>query len=141
MYFVGTLAGWLVLMTDVRFPPDPNATQTTTRPTRHRPKLRKWYGQDSSVGERNAAEELGDGSGGGGGEEEVPTVDTEAELREWDKKPRRATLVTDANTQLGEAIIMQLIVAKQPVTALGVTPEEAETRYGPYVTGEEEGGG
>jgi hypothetical protein len=34
----------------------------------------------------------------------------------------------------GPAVVMQLIVAKQPVTALGLTPEAAEARYGPYVT-------
>lgn len=109
------------------------------------PKLRKWYGQDSSVGDPKAekpeydggddASKSSGGSGGGGG------VDTEEDLKAWDKQPRRATLVTDADTRLGEAVVMQLIVAKQPVTALGITPEIAEARYGPYVTGEEPGWG
>eukprot|EP00740_Mantoniella_antarctica_P004534 CAMPEP_0181364060 /NCGR_PEP_ID=MMETSP1106-20121128/9145_1 /TAXON_ID=81844 /ORGANISM="Mantoniella antarctica, Strain SL-175" /LENGTH=371 /DNA_ID=CAMNT_0023478669 /DNA_START=68 /DNA_END=1183 /DNA_ORIENTATION=- len=101
------------------------------------PKLRKWYGQDSSVGapnvdkvEREPTEEAAAKSKG----DEGGKVDTEEELLEWDKQPRRATLVAGADTQLGEAVVMQLIVAKQPVTALGISPEAAAARYGPYVT-------
>ena len=54
--------------------------------------------------------------------------------------PRAATLVTGADTALGEAIIMQLIVAKQPVVALGISADVAAARYGPYVTAVEDPG-
>lgn len=100
------------------------------------PKLRKWYGQDSSVGDPDAERAAYDGGDDDAEVPQVAVVDREEELRAWDKQPRRTTLVTGADTQLGEAVIMQLIVAKQPVTALGITPEVAESRYGPYVTGE-----
>ena len=53
------------------------------------PKLRKWYGQDSSVG-APGEERVGDGGVSAVAE---PTPDEEEELREWDKKPRRGTLV------------------------------------------------
>ena len=98
------------------------------------PKLRKWYGQDSSVG-APGEERVGDGGVSAVAE---PTPDEEEELREWDKKPRRGTLVAGAETALGEAIIMQLIVAKQPVVALGISPETAASRYGPYVVAVED---
>ena len=100
------------------------------------PKLRKWYGQDSSVG-APGEERVGDGGVSAVAE---PTPDEEEELREWDKKPRRGTLVAGAETALGEAIIMQLIVAKQPVVALGISPEAAAARYGPYVVAVEDPG-
>ena len=100
------------------------------------PKLRKWYGQDSSVG-APGEERVGDGGVSAVAE---PIPDEEEELREWDKKPRRGTLVTGAETALGEAIIMQLIVAKQPVVALGISPEAAAARYGPYVVAVEDPG-
>ena len=100
------------------------------------PKLRKWYGQDSSVG-APGEERVGDGGVSAVAE---PTPDEEEELREWDKKPRKGTLVTGAETALGEAIIMQLIVAKQPVVALGISPEAAAARYGPYVVAVEDPG-
>lgn len=97
------------------------------------PKLRKWYGQDSSVGAPDAERPDPPPSS-----RPVPSApnpaETEARLREADAKPRRATLVTDVDTMLGEAIVMQLIVAKQPVVALGISPEVAAARYGPYVT-------
>ena len=48
--------------------------------------------------------------------------------------------MTGAETALGEAIIMQLIVAKQPVVALGISPEAAAARYGPYVVAVEDPG-
>jgi len=98
------------------------------------PKLRKWYGQDSSVG-APGEERVGDGGVSAVAE---PTPDEEEELREWDKKPRRGTLVAGAETALGEAIIMQLIVAKQPVVALGISPDTAASRYGPYVVAVED---
>ena len=100
------------------------------------PKLRKWYGQDSSVG-APGEERVGDGGVSAVAE---PIPDEEEELREWDKKPRKGTLVTGAETALGEAIIMQLIVAKQPVVALGISPEAAAARYGPYVVAVEDPG-
>ena len=95
------------------------------------PKLRRWYGQDSSVGAPGVDRVEVDAPAEA---EEQTAAEIEDELRKWDAQPRRATLVTDANTPLGEAVIMQLIVAKQPVTALGVTTEQATMRYGPYVT-------
>lgn len=100
------------------------------------PKLRKWYGQDSSVG-APGEERVGDGGVSAVAE---PTPDEDEELRAWDKKPRKGTLVTGADTALGEAIIMQLIVAKQPVVALGISADVAAARYGPYVTAVEDPG-
>ena len=100
------------------------------------PKLRKWYGQDSSVGAPDEERSVQPSDASRDDEDArkapVPTR-TEVETA-WDSQPRRATLVTDADTALGEAIIMQLIVAKQPVVAMGLTPEAASMRFGPYVT-------
>jgi len=45
-----------------------------------------------------------------------------AGLKAWDKTKRTAVLVTDADTLLGDAVVMQLIVAKVPVTAMGLSP-------------------
>ena len=53
------------------------------------PKLRKWYGQDSSVG-APGEERVGDGGVSAVAE---PTPDEEEELREWDKKPRKLSLI------------------------------------------------
>ena len=55
-------------------------------------------------------------------------------LKAWDKQPRRATLVTDVDTALGEAIVVQLIVAKQPVVVTGLPADVCASRFGPYVT-------
>lgn len=100
------------------------------------PKLRKWYGQDSSVGAPGA--ERPDPPPGGGdakrGADDTPEPSRQEVLKAWDKQPRRATLVTDVDTALGEAIVVQLIVAKQPVVATGLPADVCASRFGPYVT-------
>jgi len=97
------------------------------------PKLRKWYGTDSSVNDVKE-NEVFDGTEGGGDGDGPGGMTEEEDLKEWDQQKRRAVMVTDADTPLGEGIVMQLILAKQPVTALGLTPETALARFGPYVT-------
>jgi hypothetical protein len=42
--------------------------------------------------------------------------------------------VTDVDTALGEAVVVQLIVAKQPVVAMGFPADVCAQRFGPYVT-------
>lgn len=104
------------------------------------PKLRKWYGQDSSVGAPGA--ERPDPPPGGGGDakkdaDDTPTPSRQDVVKAWDKQPRRATLVTDVDTALGEAIVVQLIVAKQPVVATGLSADACASRFGPYVTAQD----
>jgi hypothetical protein len=102
------------------------------------PKLRRWYGSDSSVGapgeervERKApSSDVADADARASGSIGFD----EATLRAFDAKPRRSVLVAGADTALGEAVVMQLIVAKQDVVVLGIAPELAATRFGPYVT-------
>ena len=98
------------------------------------PKLRKWYGQDSSVGAPGA--ERPDPPPGGTRDvaDDTPAPSRQEVVKAWDKQPRRATLVTDVDTALGEAIVVQLIVAKQPVVATGLSADAAAARFGPYVT-------
>ena len=98
------------------------------------PKLRKWYGQDSSVGAPGA--ERPDPPPGGTRDvaDDTPAPSRQEVVKTWDKQPRRATLVTDVDTALGEAIVVQLIVAKQPVVATGLSADAAAARFGPYVT-------
>ena len=96
------------------------------------PKLRKWYGQDSSVGAPGT--ERPDPPPGGGDADDTPAPSRQEVLEAWDKQPRRSTLVTDVDTALGEAIVVQLIVAKQPVVATGLPADVIASRFGPYVT-------
>ena len=96
------------------------------------PKLRKWYGQDSSVGAPGA--ERPDPPPGGGDADDTPAPSRQDVLEAWDKQPRRSTLVTDVDTALGEAVVVQLIVAKQPVVATGLPADVVASRFGPYVT-------
>ena len=99
------------------------------------PKLRKWYGQDSSVGAPGAERDDSDDTS----KETTPVASRAEVMSAWDKQPRKATLVTDVDTMLGEAIVVQLIVAKQPVVAMGLSPVDAEKRFGPYVTAADAG--
>ena len=90
------------------------------------PKLRRWYGSDSSVGapgeervERKApSSDVADADARASGSIGFD----EATLRAFDAKPRRSVLVAGADTALGEAVVMQLIVAKQDVVVLGIAP-------------------
>jgi hypothetical protein len=75
-----------------------------------RPKLRKWYGQDSSVGDPNAEKPEGydmeEEKEEDSSKRDVP-ADTEESLKAWDAQPRRATLVSGADTALGEVGLLQ----------------------------------
>ena len=48
--------------------------------------------------------------------------------------PKRSVLVTNADGALGEAIAMQLIVAKVPVVCVVENTDQGEGRFGPYAT-------
>jgi len=92
------------------------------------PKLRRWYGSDSSVGDGTGATSDGDEDAAYG---DAVDDDEDVELN----LPKTNILVTDADGALGESIVMQLILAKASVVAACEAERivGAETRFGPYV--------
>ncbi|GIL49809.1 hypothetical protein Vafri_6123 [Volvox africanus] len=75
------------------------------------PKLRKWYG----AGERPVD---------GGEEQEPEEPDTTSDV----------VLVTDADSPIGEQVVLQLILARQQLRLLVRDIAAAKTAYGPYAT-------
>ncbi|GIL77629.1 hypothetical protein Vretimale_6801 [Volvox reticuliferus] len=75
------------------------------------PKLRKWYG----AGERPVD---------GGEEQEPEEPDTTSDV----------VLVTDADSPIGEQVVLQLILARQQLRLLVRDVAAAKTAYGPYAT-------
>ncbi|GLI62964.1 hypothetical protein VaNZ11_005821, partial [Volvox africanus] len=75
------------------------------------PKLRKWYG----AGERPVD---------GGEEQEPDEPDTMSDV----------VLVTDADSPIGEQVVLQLILARQQLRLLVRDLAAAKTAYGPYAT-------
>ena len=59
--------------------------------------------------------------------------DDEDEEVNGENLPRTAVLVTDADTPLGDAVVMQLILLKRTVVVMVSDEEAAAARYGPYV--------
>jgi nucleoside-diphosphate-sugar epimerase len=96
------------------------------------PKLRRWYGSDSSVGDGTGA------SGDENGDETAAYGDADADEDDDDVElnlPKTSILVTNADGALGESIVVQLILAKASVVAACEAEQivGAETRFGPYV--------
>ncbi|KAL6748524.1 hypothetical protein V8C86DRAFT_3146608 [Haematococcus lacustris] len=83
------------------------------------PKMRKWYGQGERPSEGGPGPEKPEG-----GKQE----DEEDEEGEGD-----AILVTDADTPMGEQVVLQLILARASIKALVRDTVAAKTSYGPYV--------
>ena len=100
------------------------------------PKLRRWYGSDSSVGDGSSNtndEDTDVGFGSAASDGDTPTLedlDEDVELA----LPRRSVCVTSAESSLGESVVMQLIVANVPVVAVCEDASSAERRFGPYAT-------
>ena len=90
------------------------------------PKLRRWYGSDSSVGDGTGAsgDENGDETAAYGDADED---DDDVELN----LPKTSILVTNADGALGESIVVQLILAKASVVAACEAEQidGAETRF------------
>ena len=95
-------------------------------------KLRRWYGSDSSVGTDGSArvDANDDDTRMLDGAEDAEDDDDDVEL----DLPKRSVLVTNADGELGEAIAMQLIVAKVPVVCVVENTAQGEGRFGPYAT-------
>jgi len=87
------------------------------------PKLRKWYGQ----GERM----IRDGGEEEGGEGRAQQEEDEEDGYEGEGD---AILVLDADTPMGEQVVLQLILARAEVKALVKDVTAARNSYGPYVT-------
>lgn len=83
------------------------------------PKLRKWYGQ----GERPT-----DGGGFPGDKKPDPKQPPPVDV------PRDSILVTDADSPTGQAVVLQLILARQKVRALVRSAEATAKEYGAYVS-------
>ena len=109
------------------------------------PKLRKWYGEDSSVGkdlgeamkkkkrekkEENEEEEAvrNDEEENGAYQASVNGVASTSE-----SSPKRAIYVLDSGSKLGDAVVMQLVLAKLDVKVACENVEAESARYGPYV--------
>ena len=110
------------------------------------PKLRKWYGEDSSVGkdgeamkkkkkrekkEENEEEEeavRNDEEENGAYQASVNGVASTSE-----SSPKRAIYVLDSGSKLGDAVVMQLVLAKLDVKVACENVEAESARYGPYV--------
>ena len=108
------------------------------------PKLRKWYGEDSSVGkdgeamkkkkrekkEENEEEEAfrNDEEENGAYQASVNGVGSPSE-----SSPKRAIYVLDSGSKLGDAVVMQLVLAKLDVKVACENVEAESARYGPYV--------
>ena len=103
------------------------------------PKLRKWYGEDSSVGKdgevkreredlvRKAREE----EKGAGNEDDAGNGEYDANGSD---EPKRAIYVLDSDSKLGDACVMQLVLAKLDVRVACADSEVEQARYGPYVS-------
>ncbi|KAK9815437.1 hypothetical protein WJX72_003655 [[Myrmecia] bisecta] len=85
------------------------------------PKLRKWYGE----GERMPTDGM-----------DMEDLDSAgvAEAEAEEEGPRDAILVTDAESLMGEQIVLQLILARAKVRVLVRDAAAIKTAYGPYVT-------
>jgi len=81
------------------------------------PKLRKWYGRSSSVDDVPLSER-----------EAQPAPEPEEEEGAGD-----AVLVSESDSSLAEAVVMQLIVAGRSVRLLTGDAAAAGRRYGDYV--------
>eukprot|EP00240_Pyramimonas_obovata_P013307 CAMPEP_0118934242 /NCGR_PEP_ID=MMETSP1169-20130426/13715_1 /TAXON_ID=36882 /ORGANISM="Pyramimonas obovata, Strain CCMP722" /LENGTH=253 /DNA_ID=CAMNT_0006877123 /DNA_START=136 /DNA_END=894 /DNA_ORIENTATION=- len=77
------------------------------------PKMRKWYGQ----AERGAEDDYDDAM-----------FDDDEE-----EDPRPAVLVTDAESEMGQIMVLQLILQRQRIRVLVSNAERAKTGFGPYV--------
>jgi len=101
------------------------------------PKLRKWYGEDSSVGK--------DGEVKREREEKEESLRKEEQMKmeaeekdaydegEMSASPKRAIYVLDSGSKLGDAVVMQLVLAKLDVKVACENVEAESARYGPYV--------
>ncbi|XP_047090558.1 uncharacterized protein LOC124702458 isoform X1 [Lolium rigidum] len=79
------------------------------------PKLRKWYG----------APDLLPKDGGTEGEEDEPSVDIE--------DPRDAVLVTNGDSEIGQMVILSLILKRARIKALVKDKRSTEEAFGTYV--------
>ena len=82
------------------------------------PKLRRWYGEEDRL----------PGDGEFGDEPEEP------EKEDNTPEANDAVLVLDAESAMGEQILLQLILARAAVRAAVQDEKKAKTSYGPYVT-------
>lgn len=82
------------------------------------PKMRKWYGQADR-------EEL---------ETRRRGEDPDQQQEEEEEGDGAAILVTDADTPIGEQVVLQLILAGAEIRILVKDTVAAKTSYGPYVT-------
>lgn len=83
------------------------------------PKLRKWYGAPDQLPR--------DGGEGPSNEDEEEPVEEEEE------GPRDAVLVTDADSETGQLLVLQLILKRIRVRALVRDAKAATAAFGPYV--------
>jgi len=104
------------------------------------PKLRKWYGEDSSVGKDGEVKREREEK-----EESLRKEEREMQMKmdseesaygneeEEMSSPKRAIYVLDSGSKLGDAVVMQLVLAKLDVKVACENVEAESARYGPYV--------
>ena len=107
------------------------------------PKLRKWYGEDSSVGKDGEAMKKREREKKEENEEEAFRNDEEKNeayqasvngvASTSESSPKRAIYVLDSGSKLGDAVVMQLVLAKLDVKVACENVEAESARYGPYV--------
>mmetsp|Transcript_26443 Transcript_26443/g.74404 ORF Transcript_26443/g.74404 Transcript_26443/m.74404 type:complete len:362 (-) Transcript_26443:90-1175(-) len=81
------------------------------------PKLRRWYGEEDLLGVGVADREQG----------------KDKQEPEDEGIPKDTVLVADADSPMGEQVVLQLILARQKVRVLVADPVAAKQAYGPYV--------
>ena len=106
------------------------------------PKLRKWYGEDSSVGkdgeamkkrEREKKEENEEAFRNDEEKNEAYQASVNGVASTSESSPKRAIYVLDSGSKLGDAVVMQLVLAKLDVKVACENVEAESARYGPYV--------
>ena len=101
------------------------------------PKLRKWYGEDSSVGKDGEVKREREEKEENLRKEEQMKMEAEEkdayDEGEMSASPKRAIYVLDSGSKLGDAVVMQLVLAKLDVKVACENVEAESARYGPYV--------